>query len=67
MSYPDHGSCFVLALALKQGFEQFANGPIWKTFAIFGKMTFIVQTIAGRMDGNREATGDEVALAQRFL
>ena len=26
MSYPDYGSCFVLTLALKQGFEQFANG-----------------------------------------
>ena len=26
--------------------------PIWKTFAIFDKMIFIVQAIAGRMDGN---------------
>ena len=30
-------------------------------------MMLIVQAIAGRMDGNWEAIGDEVALAQRFF
>ena len=60
-----------LLLCTNPGFETgigaICKWPIWKTFAIFDKMMFIVQAIAGRMDGNREAIGDEVALAQRFL
>ena len=60
-----------LLLCTNPGFETgvwaIRKWPIWKTFAIFDKMMFIVQAIAGRMDGNREAIGDEVALAQRFL
>ena len=59
-----YGSCFVLTLALKQEFEQMAYlEEVCDCRLNDGYSTGYRR----RMDHNREAFGDEVALAQRFL